>query len=365
MSWWTKHRKYANPIKLVEKGIHELNQAVGWNEPGDGPKGVEVSAHYNTAIDENMINQNYASQELAKIDQESKTYEEYANKLQEANYISQAEKDKALQISNGGTTMANTATNQQEQNWFERNSEYIMPLLSTALTTAAQMYYNDYQQDKQNSYNAEQAQINRNWQEQMSNTAITRQVQDLQNAGINPLLASQLGGSAVTSGGQASSAGLMPMNMRDIAATAKTSAEIQNMQADSALKWKQSGKSEAETKSIEIDNQYKDELMKLEMAYKEATTEKERNEIKKVYNEAHKIEKELRKMDEEIEILKSEGKIKEAEAKTRVRNRRAYAAIEMTEGITRSVGNVMGAVKGTSIMPNTSNINANTVNWRR
>ena len=48
-------------------------------------------------------------------------------------------------------------------------------------------------------------------------------------------------------------------------------------------------------------------------------------------------------MDDEIAILKEEGKIKEAEAKTKVRNRRAYAALEMIESGTRSVGNLVGA----------------------
>lgn len=67
---------------------------------------------------------------------------------------------------------------------------------------------------QQRAFNAEQAQAQRDWEERMSNTAITRRVTDLRNAGINPLLAWSGGGastpvaSAATSG--IASAGIAP-----------------------------------------------------------------------------------------------------------------------------------------------------------
>lgn len=63
---------------------------------------------------------------------------------------------------------------------------------------------------QQNAFNAEQAQINRDWQEKMSNTAFQRQVSDMSAAGLNPqmLYGSSAGSGASTpSGGVASSAG--------------------------------------------------------------------------------------------------------------------------------------------------------------
>lgn len=57
--------------------------------------------------------------------------------------------------------------------------------------------------EKQMRFNAEQAAINRKWQEEMANTAHQREVKDLLAAGLNPVLSSGGNGAATPSGATA------------------------------------------------------------------------------------------------------------------------------------------------------------------
>ncbi|UPW41619.1 DNA pilot protein [Peromfec virus RodF8_38] len=58
-----------------------------------------------------------------------------------------------------------------------------------------------------NNFNALEAQKSRDWQEYMSNTSYQRAVQDMQKAGINPILAYSNGGASTPSGSTASASG--------------------------------------------------------------------------------------------------------------------------------------------------------------
>lgn len=68
-----------------------------------------------------------------------------------------------------------------------------------------QMQFQQASADKAMQFEADQAKLNRDWQEYMSNTAHQREVKDLQAAGINPVLTATGGsGAPVTSGATAS-----------------------------------------------------------------------------------------------------------------------------------------------------------------
>lgn len=70
--------------------------------------------------------------------------------------------------------------------------------------------YNEQVVSDQNQFNALEAEKNRAFQEEMSNTSYQRAVQDMKLAGINPIMAVSNGGASVPNGAQGSSVGAYP-----------------------------------------------------------------------------------------------------------------------------------------------------------
>lgn len=111
----------------------------------------------------------------------------------------------------GSAQSAYNYNNSMSENWSQSNS---WTDAMSARQWSAMMADIAWERDmeafqQQMNFNAEEAQKQRDWQEQMANTIYTRSVKNMRQAGINPILAANMGlsGAGVGSGATASIGG--------------------------------------------------------------------------------------------------------------------------------------------------------------
>lgn len=158
-------------------------------------------------------------------------------------------------------------------------------------------------QREANEFNAVEAEKNRAWETQMSNTAYQRQVSDMVNAGVNPALA--LGGTASgasTPSGTAaqSTAASPPMSMSDVMQIAMLPAQMKML--------------DQQVRGVELANQEKEIDLKFLEQEKVTSLALDSAQIEEIFSaiKTQEVERELKRSGISVNEAESQLKIQQA-----------------------------------------------------
>lgn len=152
-------------------------------------------------------------------------------------------------------------------------------------------------------FNRAEAEASRNWQERMSNTAVRRQMRDMESAGLNPILAAGYSGASTPSGAMAHSSAPQGQQAKisDIITPAvQTANQWRTQSSVIGLQQKQQEKVEVEVKNVMADTEFK-----------KATTGLTRDNQLKVAAEIGRIRADIKHIKETTRGKKQNNDIRE------------------------------------------------------
>lgn len=130
-----------------------------------------------------------------------------ANAAAQANAESRASQSAQGAFNQASANQANAQNIESMMNQYQFNSaQASMANAFTENMWQRSADWNEAMWEKQAAFNAEQAEIQRNWAEKMSNTQYQRAINDMEKAGLNPIL-SVTGGAGVPNGAAATVGG--------------------------------------------------------------------------------------------------------------------------------------------------------------
>ena len=176
-------------------------------------------------------------------------------------------------------------------------------------------------QSEQNAFNAQQAQISREWNEQMDNTKYQRQVADMQAAGVNPALAMNGGVTTQATSNATAQAANVQAPRVDLTSAVQMAMQAKQLNIQKDIAQSQINKNNAEADKIRKDTEWTDRLNQASVDSIEAKTNLSNADVRQIYKNMDKADAEIAKIkaetkneEERFYLIQADTALKEANA---------------------------------------------------